>query len=1169
MQVKLTRISAIVFCAAAAGLIASCTISSNNGHAADVGSSGGKVPTVRNAFVDGGKLIGVNDTAIIRVSVVEDTAANDTTPLAGQAVTVSVDSGSLVNTKGAKVSSLVATSGTDGTLAVKYIDSVSCDSATVTITIGSIKRYLTIIVTDSADKIQRAIRVSASPSTILANDSSTSTITVTVIDTNHNPIAGEAVQFSATAGTIVGDGSSTSSGRSLTNAKGVATATLTSTSINTISYVTAYLVSDKSLQAKTQVVFTGVNITTNLDSTNLAVGASVDAKITLQDGSDNVLTGIPVYFKLAKGASSNLTLTVIDTVTDGSGQARIRLTGNASGSDTLYVNAAGASASFRVNVTDLKLKLLLEANVLQATSSLYTMLYADFTDLSNKALASKNVTVVRHYKTINSADTTDTLKGKTDANGTASFRIYATGWETDMRLEVSAANGSDVASANANVSFIKTRNISIVATPNQISADGATTSQIVVQIKNEKGNPIVGDSVLYSTDAGMVTASAVADDNGRAAAVLTSDRRNTTATVIATLARDPSIADTVHVIFAGVTLAASLSPISIASNGVDSSTVTVKLLDAQKNPITGEKVNYFRSSTTETITILDSVTDNQGEAHCLVRGTGVGSDTVTISAAGATTKAVVFYSSNSLTIDTAAGSYVNAIADSSKSLTFIVTYKNSAKKVIVGDSVDVSVTMGTIDTASGQQVGGAFSVKGVTNSNGQFIFTVKNPMFATTATIVAIASGSNTVTQTSFNIYYRAVDIAKLTLVATPSVINISGDKSQLTVTAYDKLGNRASGVNIAFNVLSGPGGGEYVSPASVVTALDGTATTNFMSGTLPSEPSGVKLVAATYLTVGSSGNSINSDTVALTIAGPPHNVTLTEDFAHLTTPSPSTYGKNISVIVTDVNNNPVADGTPVTFSAQVTGYAIYTFYDSVPHELSYEDLNNNLRLDPGEDINNDGYLNRGEDRDGDGKITSGPKFDDINGDGERNYRFNPQAFAAWVASGHTPTSYKYYGDWSEPLLIPAYDCLDSATHTHWVDTLVQFVDLNGNHLWDYREPCIDSVYNIDANYENPALGYNPTFPCFYHPKILGCYPDIDWLQDGIMRPNPNTAMTITKTVSTVNGIAPNLLEYGRSDGGHIYTKISAECKGITASPPLQELLGITTDDAPYWNRRQ
>ena len=82
--------------------------------------------------------------------------------------------------------------------------------------------------------------IEANPTTgVAADNTTTSTLTITARDAGNNPVAGQSVFFAITDGT----GGTLSTGPWTTNASGVATATLVSTTANTIT-VAGYLGTD-------------------------------------------------------------------------------------------------------------------------------------------------------------------------------------------------------------------------------------------------------------------------------------------------------------------------------------------------------------------------------------------------------------------------------------------------------------------------------------------------------------------------------------------------------------------------------------------------------------------------------------------------------------------------------------------------------------------------------------------------------------------------------------------------------------------------------------------------------------------------------------------------------------------------------------------------------------
>ncbi len=1102
-------------------LFSFCTIREDNGSPVDPGIPTTEIPQnatpVLFASADSA-YVRTGDTIALRIRVLADSTA-DANPLAGARVIVR-------HTRG-WVSKDTAITDANGRAIVNFSDTTE-GKAEITFTSHSAQQTLRVDITNTPSQITKRLQAVPQQSIIKADGKDFTIISVRVLNDNNNPIVGEAVQFISTAGVIAGEPPlASNSGQSLTDENGIARAKLTSTNINDTAFVTAYLASNKSLSDEVAVGFQGVNIQINLSSSNIKNNEEVLISAKILNASGEPIPFARTYFDLGKGLASPLRIISTDTSAGLDGVARIVVKGIApSGSDSLKVTSSGASAIVKLNVTNLNLNVELEENVLQARQGLSTTLHATFTQGSGTALSGKQILVARFFKKQSGIDSTDTMSMVTNAQGQASMSISALPYEGTMRLVVTGYNSaSDVASAEAHLEFITTRTMTIAALPSVIQADGTSKSTITVQIKNETNNPIVGDVITFASDAGMVTASAVTNAEGKAVAQLTSDRRNTVATVTATLEKDPSRTAKVNVEFSGVTISAAANPPSINSSGSDTSTVLITLIDAAKNPIVGERVNFSKQKAATTIVSRDSVTNNRGEARCKIVGTGTGQDTITIQAAGAFTRTVLNYSNNYLRVDTA--SFQPAIANGTDSTQIRIRYMQGDQHTPISSaSLNVSVTMGSIhDTVF------AKTLSLVSADDGIKIFYLKNPNFSNTATIFVTARTNQEVTTASFTLYFRASGVYRIELTGTPEVISTNGDRTKLTAVAYDAMNNRVKDAVISFNMLNGPGGGEYLDPATATTGIDGSASTYLISGTIPSMYKQVWITASDFA-------GTRSDTAKFTIAGPPKYITVRRNMGELIK-YPATYGKKVSAIVSDVNGNPVADGTEVTFSLQVTGYMIYklfpNFYwnslvdrmeyavDTVGVLLPFEDLNNNFRLDPGEDMNGDGIVNRGEDLNGDGIYQFGPGFDDINWNGVRDTFPEPI---------HTYTR----SDGS----------LDSV-----------FADYNGNGKRD----TIERAYGENGQ----------EIPWSVYQAMAAAVPgtgrfDIDWNHNGVA--DPSTAVTISRTVLTKNGVADNEMIYGQSDAWRIQVKIWAECRGLVTSSPEQFILPIEKSDAQYWRYR-
>jgi adhesin/invasin len=1124
-----------------------CTIKDDNGNLVSPGPNGENGPTNQGSVTNpiilvtpDSAYVGIRETLSISITVMQDSAL--TRAYSGAIVFCTANRGWL------SAETLVTDS--KGRAVLKISDTTT-SKLQITFTCANTTQSLSITVTNTPDLIQKLLTVMPNRALLKADGADSTTIQVSLKNENNNPVSGQCVQFITSAGLIVGAQTGCPGlGQVATDAQGIARATLTSANINDTAFITVFLVSDRTKTAQTRVVFKGVTILLTADSTNLKPGAVATINAFCVNASNNPVAYAPVFFTLGKDTASNISIMSRDSATGPDGNARCVIKGTRTGTDSISVHAAGATASIKMNVTNLSLAVSLDAKVLQANISLSTLLHVVFTTGSGSPVSNNPVILKRSYQTANGKDTSDILTATTNSQGQCAFAIIALPYECTMSLEVSASSGTDMASAATSVSFIETRNITINAVPTVIQADGTSQSTVTVQVKTVDNNPIVGDAINFTTTSGMVTASATTDANGRAIATITSDRRNTIATVKATLAKDPTVVKTVQVAFTGVTLAASANPTSISSSGKDSSVVTVTLLDAAKNPIVGEPIYFSKLQDSTVLSKADTVTNNTGVARCKVSGKGSGTDTLKIVAAGDSQKVAINYSSNYLAIDTVPGQ--SCIANGIDSTRILVSYFAGDKTTFIRNAaIAVSVTLGTLGNANNSVV---FAKQFTLDSTqgGKLYFYVKNPGFANTATISAVATTAAPaeITTAAFSLYFRATKVRKIVLTGSPSVIATNGSKVNLTAVAFDSLGNRVSNERITFNLFSGPGGGEYLNPPTAITAADGSATTNLVSGTIPSMFHGVGVVASDI-------SGIKSDSVLLTIAGPPYRVSIGVNLLEGQDFNDGTFGLPCAAIVTDINGNPVADGTQVTFSLQASGFVYMRLASQIKEDASGGAFACNVLIDtisdilPFRDFSNacNGSLPRGEDLNGDCIYDPGPQYIDINHDGIREF------------------------DWTNPVE-PVYRCSDGT---------YKFADFNQDGKWDPIEPLANIVYlsTYDTLRSDSAywkLYFKSPLPAAdsvrlqvlaamdaqykaganFIPK-LGSY-DFSW--DGQPYSQPSPAVSITRTIQTVSGKAVNEIIYGQSNANRVEIMIWAESQGVVTEFPAEQVLPVVGGSA-------
>lgn len=1082
----------------------------------------------------------LNDTIAILARVYSDSSGTSSvTPLKNVRLQASANYG--------KFAEEMLYSDENGRAKFLFTDSVP-RKVEIAVRAGNVSQTLRLEVTNTPDKVQKLIEAIPQRSVISAGGFDSTTILVQVMNHNHNPIVGEQVQFITTSGMIVGDGSSMeNSGQSRTDQFGTARAILKSSSFNDVAYVTAYLLSDQTLSCETEVEFSGISLSLQADQYNLIIGDTAIITARLTDAQENAIEKASVFFTLQSQAQSNLQILSADSVTRENGIAMARIKALRNGIDILEIKAAGTEALLQLNVSSLKLKVDLNKSSLQTQETDTALLTTTFTNGSGAALANRTVTLNKYFKTENNGDTSASVSGTTDASGKCIFTLRPLPYEGKMRLEIIAFDKTEgYASADTSIMFFTTRIMTIRA-QGSIPADGSSKCPVIVTIKNKNGNPLVGDMISFTTTAGMITAVSETDDEGKAVAYLTSDRRNIIAKVTATLQSDPNKKQTTDVAFNGIKLLASINPPNISSDAKDTASVLVLLTDAAGSSISGERISFSKQIEETIITGADTVTSNIGEARCRITGKGKGQDTIRIYAAGASTEVLLNYSSNVLIIDTVPGQ--SCIADSTDSTQITLTYlKGDNITPIPNAQVDISMTVG--------QLGTVFAKTLVTAGNGKLSFYIRNPHFATTSTISALAKTASEQTSATFKLYFRANDVARIDLSGTPEVISINGSRAMITAIAYDVLGNRVKDARLSFNLVNGPSGGEYLDPPVAITGDDGSATSWFVSGKTPSNHRQVWITAGDF-------NAVKSDTVKFTIVGPPHYITVRTNVLKGKNPNDGTFALPCAAIVTDINGNPVADGTEVTFSLKVSGFvtrrlfaewskdasnsSCYSIIDTCAVILPFEDFNDNYRLDPGEDRNGDGIVNRGEDINGDGKFVLGPRFIDINGDGIRQY---DPLYPVEELSPCTSSDGTWYADLNKNDRWEPIEPLDDPTY---LNAYYRLVARGAFHRYPQITSTQDSIdfttiFSFDSLYES-----HPDFISKYMPF------DVDANQNGIA--DPITAVSIKRTVTTTDGKALNEIIYGQSDAGRIEITLWAESQGIVTQAPDILVLKVVSDE--------
>ncbi len=255
-----------------------------------------------------------NNTATNSVqAIVTDAGGN---PVAGQSVTFSANNG-------ASVTTVIGTTGVNG-IATATLTNSTVGTTAVTATVnGTSTTVNTQFIADSHTATITAANLRVTADNAPANNTATNSVQAIVTDAGGNPVAGQSVTFSANNGasvtTVIGT----------TGVNGIATATLTNSTVGTTA-VTA-TVNGTSTTVNTQFIadshtatITAANLRVTADNAPANNTATNSVQAIVTDAGGNPVAGQSVTFSANNGAS--VTTVIGTTGTDGIATATLTST---------------------------------------------------------------------------------------------------------------------------------------------------------------------------------------------------------------------------------------------------------------------------------------------------------------------------------------------------------------------------------------------------------------------------------------------------------------------------------------------------------------------------------------------------------------------------------------------------------------------------------------------------------------------------------------------------------------------------------------------------------------------------------------------------------------------------------------------------------------------------
>ena len=588
----------------------------------------------------------------------------------------------------------------------------------------------------------------------------------------------------------------------------------------------------------------------------------------------------------------------------------------------------------------------------------------ELTFVFNKAL-NENTVHPTAFTAVCAGENVSTSVTNVPANKSIKIKPPVTGWGNGALCNITIKKASLWANDNENMkddyiytfstittSGVAVHRLALRADKYSVKSNGIDKAVLTVSAIAANGATIPGISIDLSTDRGEINTSKIVTDlDGKASFTFNSDTTGANGVATVTVKSGVVTPVSLPMTITGTTLVMTPSKTVTKTGLPDDITLTGTLLDADNKPIvlsdviiTSSLGNMLKDSSNEsTGSPLTVKTDGSGHFVLTYSATVVGSDTVTASALGATGTA-------SLTVTNASFAFTspaqNAVVNCNDPQSLSVHWTDELGVAVVGQPVIFSATNGAF--------GGLKTGSVMTNADGDAIIIYTASGIASPDEITATAG----TLQTNLNLDIRANNPTQLNVQATSSVIGIKSEgntpTSTIIATVRDVNDNPVAGKLVSFSLVTGAGGGEYLSPPTGVTDSSGQARTTLFAGTAASLQGGVRVRA-------SIDNPVLTDTVNLTISGSAASIVFgtTNKIGTITVDGyPVAYELPITVLVTDINGTPVADKAvsigiyPSKFS---TGVA---FLDLESKQwvwlktalFANEDLNANAILDSGED---------------------------------------------------------------------------------------------------------------------------------------------------------------------------------------------------------------------------
>ncbi|WP_224371991.1 Ig-like domain-containing protein [Hyalangium versicolor] len=716
--------------------------------------------------------------------------------------------------------------------------------------------------------------VQVSKTTVTADGTDSTTITVTSRDSFDNPVSGQTVglavsgtsnTLSAASGTTGTNGTFTATLKSIKAEVKTVSATLNSSPVSSQPQVTfvagpatrlAFVVQPPTSTGAGQTMTPAVQVEALDAQGNRVTSSTLSVTLAIEPVASGATLGGTTTKALASGVASFSDLKVQKT---GTGYTlRATATGLTDAVSSLFNITAGP--------VDLSRTLV---EVSKATVT------ADGTDSTTITVTSRDSfdnPVSGQAVALTASGTNNTLvptSGTTGTNGT--FTATLKSIKAEVKTVSATVNGT-AATAQPQVTFVPgpaAKLAFVVQPPAQTGAGQTMTPAVQVEVLDAQGNRVTSStlSVMLALEpaASGATLSGTTTKAVVSGLVSFSDlsvrKAGTAYTLRATATGLTDAVSTPFNIVAGsVDLTRTLVEISkntVTADNTDFTTVTVTVRDAFDNPVSAQAVAFTVTGSGNTLSAASGSTGTNGIFSATLKSTKAEAKTISATVNGTAVSPqpqVTFVPGPAVKLAFVTQPPTQTVAGQVLAPAIDVEALDAQGNRV--SSPNVSVTLVLEPTSSGATLGGTgtrITASGVASFGDLFI-----QKAGTGYTLRATAPGLTSAVSNPFNIVADVPSLPQTTVTLSKSTVAADNlDFTTITVTVRDAFGNPVSGQAVSLAVT---GSDNILSSTSGPTAADGT-----FSATLKSIMAEIKTVSATL-----NGNPIAQQPQVTFIPGPP-----------------------------------------------------------------------------------------------------------------------------------------------------------------------------------------------------------------------------------------------------------------------------------------------------------